>query len=119
MISKLCSLRASPPASSKPAKQQPASRVIVKKISNLCDELSKNIEKLVQKSTLELSKNPPEVDPKWRKSEPGGTPKRRREAKMEKRVDPSNSLAVLLAILDENWSQDGGQNRPKINKKVR
>ena len=48
----------------------------------------------------------------------GGTPKRRQEAKIKKRVDPSNSFTVFLAILEENGFQDGGQNRAKINKQV-
>ena len=37
---------------------------------------------------------------------------------MKKRVVVPNSPVVLEAILEENGSQDGGQNRAKINKKV-
>ena len=58
------------------------------------------------------------IDPKSTKSEPGGTPKRQQEAKMKKRGGPSNSLALLGAIFEENGFQDGGQNRQKIDKKV-
>ena len=38
-------------------------------------------------------------------------------AKLEKNVDPLNSVAPFLAILVENGSQDGGKNLPKIDKK--
>ena len=58
------------------------------------------------------------IDPKSRKSVPGGTPKWRQEAKMMKRGVVPNSLAVFLVIFVENGLQDGGQNRAKINKKV-
>ena len=59
-----------------------------------------------------------EISPKSRTSEPGGTPKWRQEAKMIKRGGPSNSVALLGAIFEENGLQDGGQNRQKIDKKV-
>ena len=58
------------------------------------------------------------IDPKSRKSVPGGTPKWRREAKMIKRGVGANSFALLGAIFEENGLQDGGQNREKIDKKV-
>ena len=58
------------------------------------------------------------IDPKSRKSVPGGTPKWRQEAKMIKRGVVLNSLALLGAIFEENGLQDGGQNRQKIDKKV-
>ena len=56
------------------------------------------------------------ISPKSRKSVLGGTPKWRQEAKMIKRGGPSNSLALLGAIFEENGLQDGGQNRRKIDK---
>ena len=59
------------------------------------------------------SQNPQKINPKWRKSEPWGTPKRRQEAKMKKRGGPPNSPAAFSANLDEHWSQDEGQNQPK------
>ena len=58
------------------------------------------------------------MGPKSRKSVPGGTPKWRQEANMIKRGGPSNSIALLGAIFEENGLQDGGQNRQKIDKKV-
>ena len=72
----------------------------------------------VSKKLKKWSEIPPRLGRKSRKSEPGGTPKRRQEAKMEKKVVVSNSGVVLYAIFKENGSQDGGQNRLKINKKV-
>ena len=42
-------------------------------------------ENLIKKSSPKSIKSHPEFDPKWRKSEPGGTPKRRQEAKMIKK----------------------------------
>ena len=51
------------------------------------------------------------MGPKSRKSVPGCTPKWRQEAKMIKRGGPSNSLALLGAIFEENGLQDGGQNQ--------
>ena len=57
------------------------------------------------------------IDPKSRKSVPGGTPKWRQEAKMKKKGSPLNSVALLEAIFEENGLQDGGQNREKSIKK--
>ena len=37
---------------------------------------------------------------------------------MKKRGGPLNSPVVFSAILEENGSQDGGQNRAKIRKKI-
>ena len=65
-----------------------------------------------------FAQNPPKFDPKWRKSVQGGTPKRRQEEKMKKIVGVPNSPVVFSAILEENWSQDGGQNQAKIYKNV-
>ena len=87
--------------------------------SNQCQwkdlrKISKKPQQICQKSF----KIPQNFVPKWRKSEPGGTLKRRQEAKMIKNVVVSNSVMVFKAILVENGFQDGCQNRAKINKKV-
>ena len=58
------------------------------------------------------------IDPKSRKSVPGGTPEWRPKAKMIKRGVVPNSAALCLVIFVENGLQDGGQNREKIGKKV-
>ena len=63
------------------------------------------------------SQNRAKINPKSTKSEPGGTPKRQQEAKMNKRGGVSNSAVVFYAILEENGLQDGAQNRSKITKK--
>ena len=46
-----------------------------------------------------MVQNPPKFDPKWRKSVPGGTPKRRQEEKMKKRVVVPNSFVVFQGFL--------------------
>ena len=78
------------------------------------DNSSENLNKIDEKSFQMGGK----IGPKSRKSVPGGTPNCRQEAKMIKRGVVSNSLAVFLAILEENGSQDEDQNRTKINNKV-
>ena len=75
-----------------------------------CDNCGKINEKSFQMGS--------KIDPKSRKSVPGGTPKWRQEAKMIKRRVGANSAALLEAIFEENGLQDGGQNRAKINTKV-
>ena len=47
----------------------------------------------------------------------GGASKRQQNAKLEKIGGPLNSAAPFLSILEENESQDGGQNPLKIDKK--
>ena len=47
------------------------------------------------KINLKGSKNPPKLEPKSRKSEPRGTPKRQQEANMKNIEMVSNSVAVF------------------------
>ena len=47
----------------------------------------------------------------------GGASKRQQNAKLRKIGGPFNSIAPFLSILEENGSQDGGQNPLKIDKK--
>ena len=54
---------------------------------------------------------------KSKKMGAGGASKRQQNAKLEKNVDPFNSIAPFLSILVENGSQDGGQNPLKIDQR--
>ena len=46
-----------------------------------------------------------------------GYPKEAQRSEDEKKLVVPHGGVVFLAILDEHGSQDGGQNRPTINKK--
>ena len=48
----------------------------------------------------------------------GGASKRQQNAKLKKIGGPFNSAALFLSILEENGSQDGGQNPLKNNRKL-
>ena len=51
---------------------------------------------------------------KWR---PGVPPRGNKTRSGKKQVVPNSNVVPFFGILVENGSQDGGQNRPKIDKK--